>query len=547
MKNKCINQAKLKAKSLLLIFLLFIYSIVLLSCKADKENEFKKAKTFTFYSTDLSEPNYFNDPIAKEITKKTGVTLKFQYPKHSSAEEISLMIVNENYPDLIFAKSDITKLIDAKAVIPLDEYIEKYGDNIKKLYGNELVKLRYTLDDPSIYTVGTYELKNNTYQVAGTMQLQNAVLKEFAYPKISTLEDFENILLAYMKKYPEINGHKTIGLSLLTDDWYWLVGLSNPGNYLIGFPDDGQWIVDQESMIATYKFLHPEMHTFYKWLNKIYHEGLLDPESFTQNIDIWHTKLSNGYVLGTTYPYWGLQDIQTELQNNGLIERTFAYLSVTANKKYKDPSLKDYGYSGGWGIAISRNCEDPIGAFKFLDWMCSEEAQILTNWGIEGINYYYDAQGKRISKTIDSKENGVGTWLYPFPEAGPGYIDSTGNSLGKNQKETVMNQYNYVEKETLKAYGVDVWTDLFPSPEDLGVSKHGQIWQYPIDQKDTAIIEKADSYVKESLIDMIIGPEEDFDTAWLTMQKKLKEMGVEEVGQNVTRLIKNKKELWSLP
>jgi len=538
---------KNKLYSFLLFFVISISFFFLNSCSADNGNDIKEVKTFSFYSTDLSEPNYFNDPIAKEITRRTGVTLSFHYPKLSSAEEISLMIVNENYPDLIFAKSDITKLINAKAVIPLDDYIDKYGSNIKKLYRDQLVKLRYTLDDPSIYTVGTYELKNKTFQVAGTMQIQNAVLKEFAYPKISTLEDYENLLLAYIKKYPEINGHKTIGMSLLTDDWYWLVGLSNPGNYLIGFPDDGQWIVDQKTMQATYKFLHPEMFTFYKWLNKIYHEGLLDPESFTQNIDIWNKKLSNGYVLGTTYPYWGLQDIQNELQNNGLTERTYAYLSVTANKKYKDPSLKDYGYSGGWGIAISKNCEDPLAAFKFLDWLCSEEAQILTNWGIEGINYYYDTQGKRISKTVDSKENGVGTWLYPFPEAGPGYIDSTGNSLGKNLKETVMAQYNYVEKETLKAYGADVWTDLFPSADELGVSKHGQVWQYPMEQKDTALIEKADAFVKESLIDMIIGPESDFDQSWTSTQKSLKSMGVEEVGENVTRLIQNKKELWSLP
>ena len=324
-----------------LFFILTAAFIFCTACSNKSKYDYNKIKTFTLYSSDLSEPNGFNDPIAKEITKRTGVTLNFLYPKHSNNEEIEMMLVNGNYPDLIFVKSDITKFINARAVIALDEYIEKYGDNIKKLYKNEIVKLRNTLDDPSIYTVGTYELKNNTYIVSGNMQIQNAVLKEFGYPKISTLDDYENLLLAYIKKYPEINGHKTIGLSLLTDDWYWLVGLSNPGNYVIGKPDDGQWIVDQDTMQATYKFLYPEMKLFYKWLNKIYHEGLLDPESFTQNIDMWRSKIENGYVLGTSYTHWGLVDSQKELENKGLTERTFAYLSVTADKKYKDPSLKD--------------------------------------------------------------------------------------------------------------------------------------------------------------------------------------------------------------
>ena len=156
------------------------------------------------------------------------------------------------------------------------------------------------------------------------------------------------------------------------------------------------------------------MKTFYKWLNKIYHEGLLDPESFTQNIDGWKAKLSEGYVLGTSFPLWSFSDIQANLMKKDMTDRTFAYLPVTASAQFKDPSLKDYGYSGGWGIAISRQCKDPERAFKFMDWMCSEEAQILVNWGIEGIDYYYDSDNKRLALNSSEQTGGVGNWLYRF-------------------------------------------------------------------------------------------------------------------------------------
>ncbi len=544
MKNKL-------SKSLFLGFFSIVFSLsfllLLASCNIKNKNEDNKPITFTMYTSDLTDSMPFDDPVAREITKRTGVILDLQYPKQSNADSISLMLVNNSYPDLIFVKNDLARFIKNKAVIPLDDYIEKYGQNMKKLYGSEIVKLRYSLEDSSIYNVGTYELKRTINELSGNMQLQNAVLKEFGYPKVTTLEDYENIMQAYINKYPEINGHKTIGLSLLTDDWYWYVGLSNPGNYVLGLPDDGQWIVNQDTFESTYKFLYPEMKIFYKWLNKIYHKGLLDPESFTQTHDMWKNKLSGGYVLGTTYAYWGLTEIKKELENSGMTERTLAYLPVTAGKSYMDPSLKDYGYSGGWGIAISVDCKDPVKAFKFLDWMCSEEAQILTNWGFEGIDYLYDSQGKRYSITVSSKQNGVGQWLYPFPQGGTGYLDSTGNPLGKSQRETVIAEYNYAEKETLKAYGAEIWTELFPQPDDLGVSKHGQIWQYPLNAKSTAIIDNADAFVKSSLIEMILGPEGDFDAAWEKMQTELRKMGVEEVGLEVTELIKSKKELWSLP
>lgn len=529
-------------KSLLLM--LFMLACLFVSCNKKTAKVAAEPVTFTFFSADLSKPQYFNDLIGKEITKRTGVTLKFEYSTENPDDAINLMIVNANYQDFIYAKGNLSKLIEQNAVLKLDDYIEKYGQNMKKLYGDQLSRLRYTLDNPYIYSVGTYEIKNKVMEVSGNMPIQNAVLKEFGYPRIKTLEDYENILMAYMKKYPEINGHKTIGISLITDSWYWYLGLSNPGNYVIGFPDDGQWIVNQETMEASYKFLYPEMKLFYKWLNKIYHEGLLDPESFTQDIDVWNSKLKDGYVLGTSYPYWGLKDINRYLVQNDLDQRTFAFLPITYNENYKDPALKDYGYSGGWGIAISKDCKDPVRAFKFLDWMCSEEAQILVNWGIEGKHYYYDKNGRRVAYPNIDENDGVGRYIYPFPEAGGGFIDSTGNPIAKLYKENIIENYSSAEKETLSAYGAELWAELFPSSQELGVSKHGQIWQYPLSSQMTKVISEVDDYVKESLIKMILAPEKDFDVNWEEMRENIIKMGMLEINRQCTELIKMKMKLW---
>ena len=526
------------------LIILFLSLFILTACNNKNEDSAKDLIHLSFYSADYSDDLKFTDSISKIITEKTGVTLDFIDTRMDQNSSIELMIANNNYPDLIFAKSNLSKLIEADAIIPLDEYIEKYGNNIKKLYGNQIVKLRYTKEDPSIYSFGTYEIKDNKAETSGTMQLQNAVLKEFGYPKIKTLSDYENILLAYIKKYPEINGHKTIGLSLLTDDWYWYVGLSNPGNYVLGLPDDGQWIVNPYNQTAVYKFLNPQMKSFYQWLNKIFHEGLLDPESFTQNIDVWKAKLSDGFVLGTAAPLWAFSDIQTNLVIKDMAERSFAYLPVTASIAYKDPSLKDYGYSGGWGIAISKQCKDPLTAFKFIDWFCSEEAQILVNWGIEGIDYYYNTENKRVPIYSDNSTDGIGDWLYPFPMAGPGYIDSTGNPIGKNLRETVKANYNYAEKETLRAYGVDLWVDLFPTSEELGVSKHGQVWQYPLKVQSQNTVSKIDDFVKDSLIKMILGSPESFDDEYKAMCHEIEKMGIHDIENEMTALIKDKMELW---
>lgn len=525
--------------------LLFIISFVFFSCKKTENpvEENQKPINFSIYIADFNTARTFDDDIARIITEKTGVSLTMTVPEDDPSEDIQLMIANHNFPDLIFAKSDISKLIESHCVIPLDDYIEKYGTNIKKLYGDQLDRLRNTLDDPQIYTFGTYEIKSKPLEISGNVQLQNAVLREFGYPQIKTLDDLENILKAYKSKYPEIDGKETIGMSILTDSWYWLLGLSNPGNFMIGYPDDGQWIIDQNTLSAQYKFLHPEMNTYYKWLNKIYHEGLLDPESFTQTSEMYKNKLATGRVLCTTYPLWGLEEIQGNLISQDMVERTFAYLPVTASEKYKDPSLKDYGFSGGWGIAISVTCKDPLRAFMFMDNMCSEETQILINWGIQGKDYFYDANGKRVGFNIPVS-SGVSTWTYPFPEAGSGFIDSTGNPITRGTRKAVTGRYNFAQKETLKAYDVEMFTDLFPSSEELGVSKHGQLWQYNISSSNLEILDSCDAYVKTEIIKMILGPEEKFDSSWTNMQNTIKSMGIGNVEKELTKLIEVKRILW---
>jgi len=305
------------------------------------------------------------------------------------------MIASGTFPDLIYAKGNQGMFIEAGAVIPLDDLIKTKGDNIRDLYGDDLVRLRNSLQDPNIYHVGTYGVHEPPWITEGSVQVQHAVLKELGYPSMKTLDDVERALRAYMAKYPTINSHPTFGISLPTQDWYWLMSLGNTANFVIGYPDDGQWLVNQETLEAIYKFLDPEMRYWFQWLNRMYQEGILDPETFTQSEDTWKAKLASGRVLANAFPLWGWDQVRTSLLADGMDERTYAYLPIVADDRFQSALLTDQGYGGGWGIGISSTCKDPERAFEFLDWMASEEAQILINWGIEGVNYDI-IDGKRV-------------------------------------------------------------------------------------------------------------------------------------------------------
>lgn len=544
------------------LMLVLLVGITLAGCSSDSD---KKADgsgksadeplTLTFFNADLTSDVSFDDPVAKEITKRTGVVLDIEHPVGGDEQAIPLMIASGEYPDMIYAKGDIGKLIEAGGVIKLDDLIEEKGDNLKKMYGDQIDRLRNSIDDPSIYTVGTYGVENAYWKTSGTMSIQLDVLRELGYPEIKTVDDYEKALKDYIAKHPEVDGQKTIGLSLLGSDWRWLITVGNPAGFALGLPDDGQWAINDETGEAKYKFMVPEIKEYFKWLNHMNDIGLLDPESFTQTHDTYISKLSSGRVLGIADQDWNFQDADKALKADGKEWRTYAPLPVTLDESYKSQGLKDYGFAGGWGISISSTSEHQEEAFEFLDWMASEEAQILVNWGIEGVNYDV-VDGKRVLKDEDKEQRktdakypektGVGHYIYPFPQWGNGAVDSTGNPISPDTQDDIIATYTDVEKEVLNEYGMESWIDWFPSTEELGISKHGSASNYTIPNNSDlqTIQQKADDFVEQKITQAILGKPADFDKAWDEIQAKLIEMEIEKANAEMTKITQDTMKLW---
>jgi putative aldouronate transport system substrate-binding protein len=357
-----------------------------------------------------------------------------------------------------------------------------------------------------------------------------------------------------MERYPTINGQKTIGLSLLSDTWQWYISVSDPSGLLVGHPHDGVWAVNQQTLETTYKFLVPEIQLWYRWLNRMNADGVLDPESFTQREDVWHAKIASGRVLGLAYPLWGYSTARSSLISDGMPERTYAYLPIVADERFTNQSLKDYGIGGGHGISITSSNRDPERAFEFLDWLCTEESNILRHFGIEGINYHV-IDGKRVvpeeefrltqSDPNYARRTGIGQWINAFPLFGNAYVDSTGNPITRKTPETIKQGYLDVERETLSAYGAEMWIDLFPSTGSLGVSRYSQAWQHALPQDLNAIVAEADIYMKTALANIVLGKPEDFDASWQKIQNDLRAMKIEEANRAMTSLIRDKVALWN--
>ena len=189
---------------------------VLSGCSAKEENRMGEdgVLELEFYNADGEEDSWTN-PVAQALTEATGVRLKVDYPVAAQDMKVALMIAEQNFPDLIYAKGDASSLIDAGALLDLTDLIEEYGPNIKKLYGDQLDKLKYSKEDPSIYQLSSYAIGSTIYKSAGTAQVQWDVLKENDYKVPQTLDELEKMLKDYMAAHPTTDsGLPTIGFTL---------------------------------------------------------------------------------------------------------------------------------------------------------------------------------------------------------------------------------------------------------------------------------------------------------------------------------------------
>lgn len=512
----------------------------------------KSPITFEYFNADGKNGNWDN-PVAKAITEATGVTLDVSYPVASQGdakEDVALMIANDEYPDMIYAKGSATDLYQAGALIDMTDLIEKYGPNIKKMYGAEMEKLKWSQDDPGIYQLSYSGVNQKTLTTGGSCQIQWAALKENDYKYPKTLDEYEKMIKSYLAAHPKTeDGLDMIGITMSASDWHWMITLGNPAGLIAdASPDNGQWIIDDEYNVH-YKHVTDEEKEYFKWLCRMYNEGILDPNFATQTDDDYIAKVASGRVVAITDAEWHYSQCEATLVADGKVDQTYVGLPVTLREDQVEKALLYQGTTVGWGIGITKSCEDPVRAIKFLDYLCSDEGQILYHWGIEGENYFLDDDGqpyrtdeevaKAQSDPDYAKNTGIDNYT-GFPIYGTGSYSEDGFPYTPTTKESVIANYNTAEKEGCEAMGFEMLTDMFAQPEEFDLLPYSALWAY---QQPQELAEKQtilDEIAWPGLVKCVTGTEDEFDGNWKSMVQELTDNGLADAEEAMTEFLATK-------
>lgn len=235
-------------------------------------------------------------------------------------------------------------------------------------------------------TFGAY-LRWDLYEKAGS-------------PEIGTLEDLLPVFKAMQEAEPTApNGAKTYALSLFADwDGNMMNNVKQPITYYgydeLGFVlaqadgSDFQGLLDDDGM-------YKRVLKFYFDANQ---QGLVDPESTTQNWDTLFAKYQNGQVLYSFWPWLGQSAYNTEA--NTAEGKGFMLAEI------KDQKVFSYGaelYGGKQILAIGSKAEDPERIAAFIDWLYSPEgvnangSQTGASAGPEGLTWENGADGPALT------------------------------------------------------------------------------------------------------------------------------------------------------
>jgi putative aldouronate transport system substrate-binding protein len=336
-----------------------------------------------------------------------------------------------------------------------------------------------------------------------------------------------------------------------------MISVTNPAFIATGVSDDGEYYIDPETTEAKLHYKRPEEKEYFRWLNHMNASGLLDKETFVQKTDQYEAKISSGRVLGVIDQEWGFGNATNALRSAGKENRTYARFPIQLDETTKDATFQDTGYVAGWGVGITSSAKDPVRIIKFLDYLASEEGQILMNWGIEG-EHYNVVDGKRVipeevqeRKTYDNanftKETGIGLYNAIFPRYGDGVKDSTGNYYTTNFPETIKENYTPSAKETLKAYGVEMWKDLWPKKEEFPVKPWGVAYNIPVpsDSNINITYKKVEEITRKRIPEIILADPAKFDQLYDQFIKELNDAGAEKMEKEYTELVRQRVELWN--
>lgn len=391
------------------ILALSLCLIMAMTVLAHAEYKFplEKTESFTaltnFPAGTESEPN--NRTIFKRLEEATNVHVVWRTIQSDQwGEKIALEMANaRTLPELVFnagfGDTDLQKYAKQGAIIALEGYIDTCMPNLQKVFEQAPEYRTMCTDEnghiwafPWIEQLG-YE--KTAIQAVGNMPFINKAWLDFLGLEVpTTVEAFEAALIAFRDNADALKAEFNIEGSIIPMSF--IMNDQDPYILINGF-GEGYGDVDGGRHIAVTadkKVICTATQEGFKkgteWMHKLYTEGLIDAEAFTQE---WSTYVAKGKSgrYGVCFT-WDVANIAQVSMDDLIAGKGWVPLpALQADTKNITPQTASFtsGFDRGRCV-ITAACKNPALVATWLDKMYDPLQSAQNNWGTYGEDDEFD-------------------------------------------------------------------------------------------------------------------------------------------------------------
>ena len=444
-----------------------------------------------------------------------GVDVDFTIVNNESMNtNFSLMVASGDITDLVSGGSqqysNTEQMMEDGVAIDLMEYQDQMPNywNVLDYYEDyKTVAITQEGYMPEAITVA------DDYRVSGGMQIRQDWLDDMGAEIPTTFEELHDVLLSFTNNYGADHALLLTGSTQMQGSA--LVG----GFESVGFEgsDTGanMFVVDGEVRNG---FLADGYKEYMAMMAQWFSEGIIASDFASESNDPW-TSNADRYISSGNSGVWTSQSDNMDSNQATGQDLNPDFLISPMAQITKDGEKFHFSDTGvgtnamGKNVSVSENCQDVDLALAFLDFWYTDEGIKLANYGIEGVSWDYNDQGKpELNDTVLHNET------FPMVSFATTYytLACVATLQDYHRMDPAYSEKNLAAMELWTETADDLYT--LPSQVELTydeTNRYSDLWS------------DISTYAATEVFKFVMG-EYNFDSDWDSFLAQLDSMGLQE-------------------
>jgi putative aldouronate transport system substrate-binding protein len=337
--------------------------------------------------------NKWTEWIKAKVLEEENIAVTF-VPVSRWNEETAIVaqMAAQDAPDICYTYSmdNVRNWGLQGGVYDLAPYVAEYLPDMLELMGEDpqIPGQNLLWHSKDAETGALYGISNKfMYTASHNTFIRQDWLDKLGLPLPETTEQFYDTMVAFKNNADALGVSKNrIVPFLITTDVRW-----QTYNLFLSFMKPGLSSVEKlVNIVAERQLLVPGVKDAYRFLNRMYNDGLMDRDFPLYNDDQMPSNLMKSGVVGAfqhnwDQPYRQNLQIQTDLQKN-IPGAKFVPVDPFTNAEGITPKRAS-PVSGGMIFFIPTTCKQPEAALRYANWLCRYENYHFLQFGAEGINH----------------------------------------------------------------------------------------------------------------------------------------------------------------